>query len=115
MEYIERTLKYRHSPSLAGSLAAAECFLALFDNQPRIRWRLSPIHIPGKVAKSDHGEALVVQVLHVLREPLRRCMHPGVLYVWRAMKLDDCDLSVLRLARRPLEVVQGPDRTGVTR
>src|SRR5829696_6826289 len=63
-------------------------FLPFLDNPPRVSRLLCLVHVLREVAQRDYLEAVVVQVLHVLLEPLRRRVHPGMLDVRSTVELE---------------------------
>jgi hypothetical protein len=89
--------------------------LPLLDDPPRIGRLLRPVHVLGKLAQRDHLVAFVMQVLHVLGEPLGRRVHPWMLDVRSAVELQNRDLPLDRLGGRPLQVVERPGRASVSR
>jgi hypothetical protein len=73
---------------------------ALFERLPPIGGTLFPVDVLREV-KCDDYEALVVQVLHVRLEPISKGVHPRVLELRRAVKLQDDDPALRRLAGGP--------------
>src|SRR5205814_3974762 len=89
-------------PSFLPASSLHQLILPLRDDPPRIIRLLPPVHILCQIAQRDDREMPLVEIRHVLLEPLTRRVYPRVLAIGRSVKLEDRDFSVNRLTRRAL-------------
>ena len=83
------------------------------EDRPRVLRLILRIDVPVQIAQGDGAVAVVLEPVHVLAEALERRVHPRMIAVGDAVKLQDGDATAPPLLHGPAEVLQRPGGSGI--